>query len=145
MERQGRIYVFNLSSAACDKLILRAVIAATVTANSTISSTVKVRFSLRTWPTHSRQPRQYILARVLPVTVRKQTGTTATKEDCHFRRQNIMIGLSISFFQYPTSVNVYIWELLQLSTNLFTLEIIIYLTTYQNKTTRGWIILQSHL
>lgn len=26
VERQGRIYVFNLSSAACDKLILRAVI-----------------------------------------------------------------------------------------------------------------------
>ncbi|KAG7295629.1 hypothetical protein JYU34_021905 [Plutella xylostella] len=29
--------------------------------------------------THSRQPRQYILGRILAVTVRKQTGATATK------------------------------------------------------------------
>lgn len=78
VERQGRIYVFNLSSAACDKLILRAVIMADVLRLFTLSKRHKVDFHLRIQPTHSRQPRQYILGRVLPVTVRKQTGATAT-------------------------------------------------------------------
>lgn len=36
VERQGRIYVFNLSSAACDKLILRAVIVLQITTLSTL-------------------------------------------------------------------------------------------------------------
>lgn len=83
MERQGRIYVFNLSSAACDKLILRAVIVLQDMKLSTLPLQHKVDFRLRTKPTHSRQPRQYILGRVLPLTVRKQTGATATKGDCH--------------------------------------------------------------
>lgn len=83
MERQGRIYVFNLSSAACDKLILRAVIVSVDNQIYDLCQGVKVGFRLRNQATHSRQPRQYILGRVLPLTVRKQTGATATKGDCH--------------------------------------------------------------
>lgn len=90
VERQGRIYVFNLSSAACDKLILRAVITAVVSRLLTLNQRNKVEFHLRTQPTHSRQPRQYILGRVLPVTVRKQTGATATMGKWRFLIQNTL-------------------------------------------------------
>lgn len=43
--RQGRIYVFNLSSAACDKLIPRAVIAVYRKQLSTLTPKRKVDFT----------------------------------------------------------------------------------------------------
>ena len=76
--RQGRIYVFNLSSSACDKLIPRVVIAVLKKSFYTLLLEHKVQICKSNNATHSRQPRQYILGRILPVTVRKQTGSTAT-------------------------------------------------------------------
>lgn len=95
MERQGRIYVFNLSSAACDKLILRAVIAALLRNFELKPPRAKSHFLMSTSATHSRQPRQYILGRILPVTVRKQTGATATKRNLTEKSTNLFTFLSI--------------------------------------------------
>lgn len=110
VERQGRIYVFNLSSAACDKLILRAVITANISRIFTLNQWAKVDFHLHSQPTHSRQPRQYILGRVLPVTVRKQTGATATKSKWRFFVQNTLLLMKmtrINTFCPWSSRNIY--------------------------------------